>query len=74
MLKLRLSLVAEHPAMKRAGIILFQFLVTAAGLWYVFHDPQRGLLIGRSFGYDSSLNGTREIDKIIVEQFCQHRL
>ncbi|PYL07456.1 MAG: hypothetical protein DME33_10355 [Verrucomicrobia bacterium] len=31
----------RNPAMKRAGIILFQFLVTAAGLWYVFHDPQR---------------------------------
>jgi hypothetical protein len=27
--------------MKRAGIILFQLLVTVAGLWYVFHDPQR---------------------------------
>jgi hypothetical protein len=27
--------------MKRAGIILLQVVVTAAGLWYVFHDPQR---------------------------------
>ena len=27
--------------MKRVGIILPQLLVTAAGLWYVFHDPQR---------------------------------
>ncbi len=27
--------------MKRAGIILLQLVVTAAGLWYVFHDPQR---------------------------------
>lgn len=27
--------------MKRAGIMLFQLLVTAAGFWYVFHDPQR---------------------------------
>jgi hypothetical protein len=27
--------------MKRIGIMLFQLLVTAAGLWYVFHDPQR---------------------------------
>jgi glycosyltransferase 2 family protein len=27
--------------MKRAGIMLFQLLVTAAGFWYVFHDPER---------------------------------
>jgi glycosyltransferase 2 family protein len=27
--------------MKRAVIMLFQLLVTAAGLWYVFHEPQR---------------------------------
>jgi len=27
--------------MKRIGILLLQVLVTAAGLWYVFHDPQR---------------------------------
>jgi hypothetical protein len=27
--------------MKRVGILLLQLLVTAAGLWYVFHDPQR---------------------------------
>jgi hypothetical protein len=27
--------------MKRLGIILLQAVVTAAGLWYVFHDPQR---------------------------------
>ncbi|HEX3358090.1 MAG TPA: lysylphosphatidylglycerol synthase transmembrane domain-containing protein [Tepidisphaeraceae bacterium] len=27
--------------MKRAGIILVQLVVTAAGFWYVFHDPQR---------------------------------
>src|SRR5438067_8765043 len=26
--------------MKRVGIVLLQLLVTAAGLWYVFHDPQ----------------------------------
>jgi glycosyltransferase 2 family protein len=37
----RLSFVAEHRAMKRAVIMLFQLLVTAAGLWYVFHEPQR---------------------------------
>jgi uncharacterized protein (TIRG00374 family) len=27
--------------MKRVGIMLLQVLVTAVGLWYVFHDPQR---------------------------------
>ncbi len=27
--------------MKRAGIMLLQIIVTAAGIWYVFHDPQR---------------------------------
>ncbi len=27
--------------MKRIGIILLQLLVTAAGIWYVFHDPQK---------------------------------
>jgi len=27
--------------MKRIGIMLLQLLVTAAGLWYVFHDLQR---------------------------------
>jgi Fe-S oxidoreductase len=27
--------------MKRAGIMLLQLLVTATGLWYVFHEPQR---------------------------------
>jgi uncharacterized protein (TIRG00374 family) len=41
MLGFRLLFVAEHCAMKRAGIILLQLVVTAAGFWYVFHDPQR---------------------------------
>lgn len=27
--------------LKRVGILLLQLLVTAAGLWYVFHDPQK---------------------------------
>lgn len=27
--------------MKRAGIMLLQIIVTAAGIWYAFHDPQR---------------------------------
>jgi uncharacterized membrane protein YbhN (UPF0104 family) len=31
----------EQPAMKRTGIMLLQIIVTAAGIWYVFHDPQR---------------------------------
>jgi glycosyltransferase 2 family protein len=30
-----------QPAMKRAGIILLQVLVTGAGIWYVFHDSQK---------------------------------
>src|SRR5437867_5798447 len=37
----RLIFVAKHPGMKRIGIMLLQLLVTAAGLWYDFHDPQR---------------------------------
>ncbi len=27
--------------MIRAGILLLQIIVTVAGIWYVFHDPQR---------------------------------
>jgi len=27
--------------MKRLSIMLLQLLVSAAGLWYVFHDPQK---------------------------------
>jgi uncharacterized protein (TIRG00374 family) len=27
--------------MKRAGIVLVQLIVTGAGIWYVFHNPQR---------------------------------
>jgi hypothetical protein len=27
--------------MKRAGIMFLQLIVTTAGIWYVFHDPQR---------------------------------
>ena len=27
--------------MKRIGLVLLQLVVTAAGLWYVFHDPQK---------------------------------
>ena len=31
----------RNPGMKRVGIVLLQLLVTGAGLWYVFHDPQK---------------------------------
>jgi hypothetical protein len=33
--------MAKDSAMKRIGIMLLQLLVTAAGIWYVFHDPQK---------------------------------
>ena len=33
--------MAEDSAMKRIGIMLLQLLVTAGGIWYVFHDPQK---------------------------------
>jgi len=33
--------IAKDSALKRIGIILLQLLVTAAGIWYVFHDPQK---------------------------------
>jgi len=32
-------------AIKRTGIILLQLLVTAGGIWYVFHDPQKRAVI-----------------------------
>jgi hypothetical protein len=31
--------------MKRLSIMLLQLLVNAAGLWYVFHDPQKRVQI-----------------------------
>jgi uncharacterized protein (TIRG00374 family) len=31
--------------MKRVSIMLLQIIVTAAGIWYVFHDPQRRVQI-----------------------------
>ena len=34
-------MIAKDSALKRIGIILLQLLVTAAGIWYVFHDPQK---------------------------------
>jgi hypothetical protein len=37
--------------MKRVGITLLQLLVTAAGLWYVFHDPQRRAQIAEALRY-----------------------
>jgi hypothetical protein len=33
--------MAEDSAMKRIGIMLLQLLVTGAGIWYVFYDPQK---------------------------------
>jgi len=33
--------IRRNPAMKRIGLVLLQLVVTAAGLWYVFHDPQK---------------------------------
>ena len=27
--------------MKRVGLIALQLLVTGAGIWYVFHDPEK---------------------------------
>src|SRR5690242_1730282 len=35
--------------MKRVGILLLQLLITTAGLWYVFHDPQRRAQIADAF-------------------------
>src|ERR1043166_4305464 len=49
MLDFRLSFVAGHHAMKRLGILLLQLLVTAAGLWYVFHEPQKRAQIAVAF-------------------------
>jgi hypothetical protein len=34
-------MASRADTLKRAGILLLQLLVTAAGLWYVFHDPQK---------------------------------
>ena len=35
---------------KRIGFTLLQLLVTAAGIYYVFHDPQKRAEIGQSLG------------------------
>ena len=40
--------------MKRAGIMLLQLVVTAAGLWYVFHDPQRRAQIAGALRHAST--------------------
>jgi hypothetical protein len=48
--------------MKRIGIMLFQLLVTAAGLWYIFHHPQKRP--------DTPYSGLIESDVVIV---VQHR-
>jgi uncharacterized protein (TIRG00374 family) len=34
-------MASRADTLKRVGIVLLQVLVTAAGLWYVFHDPQK---------------------------------
>jgi uncharacterized protein (TIRG00374 family) len=39
--------------MKRIGIMLLQLLVAAAGLWYVFHDPQRRAQIAEALRHAS---------------------
>jgi uncharacterized protein (TIRG00374 family) len=39
--------------MKRIGIILLQLLVTAAGLCYVFHNPQRRAQIAEALRHAS---------------------
>ena len=33
---------------KRIGFTLLQLLVTAAGIWYVFHDPQKRAQVGKA--------------------------
>ena len=35
---------------KRIGFTLLRLLVTAAGIYYVFHDPQKRAEIGQSLG------------------------
>ena len=39
--------------LKRAGILLLQLLVTAAGLWYVFYDPQKRAQIARHLRFNN---------------------
>ena len=34
-------MASRVDTLKRVGILLLQLLVTAAGLWYLFHDPQK---------------------------------
>ena len=34
-------MASRVDTLKRVGILLLQLLVTVAGLWYVFHDPQK---------------------------------
>ena len=35
---------------KRVALVFLQLLVTAAGIWFVFHDPQKRAQIGRALG------------------------
>jgi hypothetical protein len=41
--------------MKRIDILLFQLVITAAGLWYVFHDPEKRAQIAAARLLHSSL-------------------
>jgi len=57
--------------MKGIGIILLQLLVTAAGLWYVFHDPQRRAQIAEALRHASLLLGW--ICYSVVEELAKAR-
>jgi len=37
--------------MKRASVIILQITITAAGIWYVFHDPQRRAQIASALAH-----------------------
>jgi hypothetical protein len=39
--------------MKCVGILLLQFLITATGFWYVFHNPQKPAQIAEALRYAS---------------------
>ena len=39
--------------MKCVGILLLQFLITATGFWYVFHNPQKPAHIAEALRYAS---------------------
>jgi hypothetical protein len=39
--------------MKCVGILLLQFLITATGFWYVFHNPKKPAQIAEALRYAS---------------------